>query len=189
MATTTDFRNGLCIEYQGGRYVLVSFQHVKPGKGGAFVRTKLKNIETGRVLDHTFTAGARIQTLRVERRPYQFLYKDPSGYHLMDTKNFEQIILSASLISGVDWMKEGQELEVMFDANEEKPLRAELPPFVSLLVEYTERGVKGDTATNTLKPAKVETGAEVQVPLFVEMGDVIKVDTRTGKYQERYKDK
>lgn len=187
MATTADFRNGLCIEHNGELFVITEFQHVKPGKGGAFVRTKLKNLRTGRVIPHTFNAGVKIDIARVERRTYQFLYKDPSGYNFMHNETFEQVIIEESLINAPQFLKEGQEVEIMFHADTETPLTCELPAFVTLEVTYTEPGIKGDTATNTLKKATVETGATVNIPLFVETGEKIKVDTRTGDYSERVK--
>ena len=185
MATTGDFRNGLCINYNNGLYTIVSFQHVKPGKGPAFVRTKLKNLKTGKVLDHTFNAGVKIITARVERRPYQYLYKDDNGYHFMHTETFEQFFLGEQLISALALLKEGQEVEIVFHADTETPLSCDLPSFVELEVTYTEPGVKGDTATTAIKPATVETGATINVPLFINQGDRIKVDTRTSNYTER----
>lgn len=187
MASTADFKNGMCIEYNNGLYSIVEFQHVKPGKGPAFVRTKLKNIKTGKVVDNTFTSGVKVTTARIERRPHQFLYKDDIGYHFMDSSNFEQISLEESLINAPQYLKDGQEVEILFHAEEELVLSCELPPFVVMTITYTEPGIKGDTATNTLKPATVDTGANIQVPLFIDSGEVIKVDTRTGQYAERVK--
>ena len=187
MATTADFKNGLCIEFNNDLYTIVEFQHVKPGKGPAFVRTKLKSLTTGKVIDNTFTSGHKVTTARVERRPHQFLYKDDFGYHFMDSNNFEQTIIQESLITYPELMKEGQEVEMIVHAEEEKPLGVELPSFVVLEVTYTEPGLKGDTATNTTKPATLETGAEIQVPLFVDQGEKIKIDTRTYSYSERVK--
>jgi len=187
MADTSDFRNGLCLEYNGKLYVITSFQHVKPGKGPAFVRTKLKNIETGKVIDNTFTSGVKITTVRIERRPYQFLYKDELGYNFMNLESFEQISLTENIIEAYDLMKEGQEVEIVFHAEKEMALQVDLPPFVEMEITYSEPGVKGDTATNTLKPATVETGAIVMVPLFINTGDKIKVDTRDKSYSERVK--
>ncbi|HDJ34424.1 MAG TPA: elongation factor P [Bacteroidetes bacterium] len=188
MATTADFRNGLCIEFNNDIYTIVQFQHVKPGKGGAFVRTKLKSLTTGKVIDNTFTAGVKVNTVRVERRPYQFLYKDDMGYHFMHNETFEQVAIPEDLISAPDLLKEGQYVEMVFHADSETALSCELPPFVDLEVSYTEPGIKGDTATNTLKPATLETGAEVNVPLFINTGDRIRVDTRDHSYSERAKD-
>ena len=187
MATTSDIRNGLCIEHNNDIYSIVEFQHVKPGKGNAFVRTKLKSLKTGRVLEHTFSAGHKIHPVRVERRKFQYLYNDDMGYHFMDNETYEQINIQESMISNPQMLKEGAEIEVLFHAEEEIPLNAELPQYMVFEITYTEPGVKGDTATNTLKPATIETGAEVRVPLFVNTGDKIKVDTRTGSYVERAK--
>jgi len=187
MATTSDFRNGLCLEMNNELYTIVDFQHVKPGKGGAFVRTKLKNLKTGKVLPHTFNAGVKVNVARVERRPYQFLYKDDLGFHFMHTTDFEQVSIEEHLIDAPELLKEGQEVEIMYHADTETPLSVDLPPFVELEITYTEPGVKGDTATNTLKAATVETGATVNVPLFIDTGEKIKVDTRTKAYSERVK--
>ena len=187
MATTADFKNGLCIEYNNDLYTIVEFQHVKPGKGGAFVRTKLKSLSTGRVIDNTFNSGVKITTARIERRPHQFLYNDDMGYHLMDSNTFEQITLQSDLVTGHQFLKEGQEVDVMYHAETETPLSVEMPAFVELKVTYTEPGIKGDTATNTTKSAELETGVEIQVPLFIEQDEVIKVDTRVGAYYERVK--
>lgn len=188
MATTADIKNGICIEFNNDLYTVVEFQHVKPGKGAAFVRTKLKNIKTGKVLQNTFPAGSKINIQRVERRKYQYLYKDETGYHFMHNETFEQTIIAEELINAHEFLLEGQEIDIVFHAETETPLYAELPPFVVMEVTYAEPGVKGDTATNTLKPATVETGAKVNVPLFVEIGEKIKIDTRTGEYSERVKE-
>ncbi len=187
MATTADFKNGLCIEYNNDLYTIVEFQHVKPGKGPAFVRTKLKNIKTGRVIDNTFNSGVKITTARVETRPHQFLYKDDMGYHFMDNTTFEQISLPESMINAPQFLMDGQTVEVMVHAETETPLTCELPPFVEVTVTYTEPGLKGDTATNTLKPATIETGATIKVPLFINQDERIRIDTRTGEYYERVK--
>lgn len=187
MASTADFKNGMCIEYNNGLYSIVEFQHVKPGKGPAFVRTKLKNIKTGKVIDNTFTSGVKITTARIERRPHQYLYKDDLGYHFMDSSTFEQMSLEEHLIDSPQFLKDGQEVDVIVHAEEETILACELPAFVVMTITYTEPGIKGDTATNTLKPATVDTGATIQVPLFIDSGETIKVDTRTGQYAERVK--
>ncbi|MFO7873104.1 MAG: elongation factor P [Bacteroidales bacterium] len=187
MATTADFRNGLCLELNNDLYTIVEFQHVKPGKGGAFVRTKLKNLKSGKVLAHTFNAGAKVNVARVERRPHQFIYKDDLGYHFMHTETFEQVSIEEHLINAPELLKEGQDVEIVYHADSETPLNCELPPFVELEITYTEPGIKGDTATNTLKAATVETGATVNVPLFIETGEKIKVDTRSKSYAERVK--
>lgn len=187
MADTSDFRNGLCFEFNGKLVTIVSFQHVKPGKGPAFVRTKLKNIETGKVLENTFTSGVKINPVRIERRAYQYLYKDDLGYNFMNNETFEQVSIEEKLIDAAELMKEGQEVEIIYHADKEMPLMVEMPPFVEMEISYTEPGVKADTATNTLKPATIETGATVMVPLFINQGDLIKIDTRTKSYAERVK--
>lgn len=187
MATTSDIRNGLCIEHNNGLYQIIEFQHVKPGKGPAFVRTKLKSLENGKVLDNTFPAGHKIFPVRIERRPYQFLYNDDQGFHFMNSETFEQIFLKKELINMPDFLIEGMNCEILMHAEKEEPLSCDLPPYIEVEITYTEPGIKGDTATNTLKPATVETGAEVRVPLFINTGDRIKIDTRDGSYSERVK--
>jgi elongation factor P len=185
MATTADIRNGMCIEIDGQYYFITEFLHVKPGKGPAFVRTKMKNVVTGRTLERTFNAGVRIEDVRIERRPYQFLYQDEMGYNFMNNETYEQISIPKESINGVEFMKEGDHLELVLHAESETVLYADMPTHVILEVTYTEPGLRGDTATNTLKPATVETGATVRVPLFIEVGEKIKVDTRDGSYAER----
>jgi elongation factor P len=187
MANTSDFRNGLCIQLDNGLYTIVEFQHVKPGKGGAFVRTKLKSLITGKIVDKTFNAGVKIDIARVERRPHQFLYQDNMDYYFMDNASFEQLTLKAPLINAPQLLKEGQEVDIIFHQETAKPLSCELPLFVTLKVTYTEPGFKGDTATKTLKPATLETGVQIQVPLFIDNEDVLKIDTRTITYAERVK--
>jgi elongation factor P len=187
MASTADFKNGLCLEMNNDIYTIVEFQHVKPGKGAAFVRTKLKSLRSGKTLDKTFNAGEKVTTARVEKRPHQFLYADDMGYNFMDTESFEQISLEERLIERPKLLKDGQNVDILVHAENETPLSVELPPFVELMITYTEPGIKGDTATNALKPATVETGATVMVPLFVEQDTLIKVDTRDGSYSERVK--
>lgn len=187
MANTSDIRNGLCIEFNNDIWSVVEFQHVKPGKGNAFVRTKLKSLKTGKVVDNTFSAGHKIFTVRVERRKFQYLYNDDMGYHFMNMENYEQTALEEHLIENPQFLKEGSNVEVLFHADQEIPLQLEMPQYINLEITYTEPGVKGDTATNTLKPAKVETGAEIKVPLFINEGDKVKIDTKTGAYMERVK--
>ncbi|MCC5936440.1 MAG: elongation factor P [Lunatimonas sp.] len=187
MASTADFKNGLCLEFNNDIVSIVEFQHVKPGKGPAFVRTKMKSLTSGKVLEKTFSAGEKVTTARVEKRPHQFIYADDMGYHFMDMNTFEQIPIEESLIERPQLLKEGQMADILIHAETEKPLGVELPPFVELMITYTEPGIKGDTATNTLKPATLETGAVVMVPLFVEQDTMIKVDTRDGSYSERVK--
>lgn len=187
MATTADISKGLTIKFNNDLFTVLEFQHVKPGKGPAFVRTKLKSLTTGKVIDNTFASGHKIETTRIERRPYQFLYKDDIGFHFMHTDTFEQLAFQKELINSPELLKEGQEVEILFHDETETPLNCELPPFVQLQVTYTEPGLKGDTATNTTKAATLETGAEIQVPLFVDMDEVLKIDTRNGSYVERVK--
>ncbi len=187
MANTSDFRNGLCLEYNNGLYTIVEFQHVKPGKGPAFVRTKLKNLSTGKVIDNTFNAGVKVKTARIERRAHQFLYKDDMGYHFMDSNTYEQMPLQKELIDNADLMKDGQEVEIIYHAETETALGVDLPAFVTLQITYTEPGIKGDTATNSTKAATLETGAIIQVPLFINQDEMIKIDTRTRSYSERVK--
>lgn len=185
MATTSDIRNGMCLELNGDIWSVVEFQHVKPGKGAAFVRTKLKSLTKGKVVDNTFPAGHTINEVRVERRQFQYLYKDDMGYHFMNMETFDQVALDEALLDHPEFLKEGMQVDVLFHAANNTPLNAEMPPAVEVEVTYTEPGLKGDTATNTLKPATVDTGAEIRVPLFINQGDKIKVDTRTGEYLGR----
>lgn len=189
MANTSDIRNGLCIEFNNDLFTIVEFQHVKPGKGPAFVRTKLKNLKTGKVIDNTFSGGHKIDVQRVERRAYQYLYKDDLGYNFMNSETFEQVSIDENIINAPSLLKEGQEVEITYHADTETPLTCELPAFVVLQITYTEPGVKGDTASSSsLKPATLETGASVNVPLFLNEGEKIKVDTRTNSYSERVKE-
>lgn len=187
MATTSDFRNGLVIMFNNELYSIAEFQHVKPGKGPAFVRTKLKNVKTGKVIPNTFTAGFKIDVQRVERRQYQYLYNDGEDYHFMNSQTYEQTFIAKELINAPEFMKEGQMVEIVFHADTETALYCELPPFVELQITYTEPGEKGNTATNTFKDATVETGAVVKVPLFIDTDEIIKIDTRTKAYSERVK--
>jgi hypothetical protein len=188
MATTADFRNGMCLDIDGQYYFIVEFLHVKPGKGPAFVRTKLKNVATGRVLDKTWNSGVKVEEVRIERRPYQYLYKDEMGYNFMHQETFEQISIPGESIEGVQFLKEGDTVEAMVHAETDTVLTCEMPAHVVLRVTYTEPGLKGDTATNALKPATVETGAEVRVPLFISEGELIEIDTRDGSYVGRVKE-
>ena len=187
MATTADFKNGMCSDLDGQYYYIVEFLHVKPGKGPAFVRTKLKNVTTGRVLEKTWNSGVRVDEVRIERRAYQFLYQDDMGYNFMNNETYEQVSIPKDSITGVDFLKEGDIAEVVVHADSETILFAELPVHVVLKVTYTEPGLKGDTATNASKPATLETGASIRVPLFIEEGEKIRVDTRDGSYVERAK--
>ncbi len=188
MATTADFRNGMCIEYNNQLYFIVEFLHVKPGKGPAFVRTKLKNVKTGKVIDNTFNSGVKIDEARVEHRQYQYTYKEGTDYHLMNTETYEEIVLGEDQIPNADLMKEGENIQVLVHAETENVLTAELPVNMVYEITYTEPGVRGDTSSTTsLKPATIETGATIMVPLFVNTGDKIKVDTRDRSYVERVK--
>ena len=187
MASTSDIKNGLCIEYNNNLYFVTEFQHVKPGKGPAFVRTKLKNVVTGKVIDNTFPSGHKIITARVEKRSHQFLYKDGSGFHFMDSSTYEQIMLQEEQIDYPKYLMDGIEVEISIHTETGEILLCELPQNIESRVTYTEPGVKGDTATNATKIAKIETGAEVHVPLFINENDKIKVDIKQGKYVERVK--
>ena len=186
MATTADFKNGLYISFNGKPCVVVYFQHVKPGKGPAFVKTKLRNLENGRILENTFTAGAKIETINVERRPYQFLYGDEDGFNFMHEETYEQILLPKDVVENADLMKEGQHVEMMFVVGEEKCLTCGLPTYVTLEVTYSEPAVKGNTASSSaLKEVTLETGAKIMVPLFIETGEKITVNTTDRSYGQR----
>ncbi len=188
MISTSDFRNGLTIEFKNDLYTIVYFQHVKPGKGPAFVRTKMKSLSTGKTLENTFTSGVKLQDVRIERHPYQFLYKDDMGFVFMHTKTYEQITLQEAAVDNYDLMKEGQAVDILFRAENNQVLSCDLPQFVELKVQYTEPGLKGDTASSSAsKPATLETGVEIKVPLFVNIDDVLKIDTRSREYSERVK--
>ena len=187
MANTSDIRNGLCMNYNNDVYKVVEFLHVKPGKGPAFVRTKLKSLTNGKVIDNTFPAGHKIDVVRVERRTYQFLYKEGEDFHFMNNETYEQIMLESKMIENGDLLKDGENVEILFHADEERPLTIDLPQYIVLEVTYTEPGERGNTATNVTKPATVETGAEIKVPIFINQGDKIKIDSSTRSYQERIK--
>lgn len=187
MATTSDIRKGMCIDHNHDIFTIIEFQHVKPGKGAAFVRTKIKSLTSGKVLDHTFSAGHKVEEVRVERRKFQYLYSDDMGYHFMNNETYEQVALNDSIVEHAAFLKEGMEVDIIYHADREVPLTMEMPQYIILEVTYTEPGVKGDTATNTLKPATVETGAEVRVPLFINQGDKVKIETESGSYMERVK--
>jgi elongation factor P len=186
MADTSDFRNGLIIKFKNDLYSIVEFQHVKPGKGGAFVRSTLKNLRTGKVLDNTFRSGESIDIVRVERRKYQYLYREGDFLVCMDNETYEQINVAKEYLGeGIKFLKESEEVEILFNGSE--IINVEPPIFAYLKVTSTEPGFKGNTATGALKPATLETGSTVNVPLFVNVDDVLKVDTRTGEYVERVK--
>ena len=188
MATTSDIRKGLCIRYNNDIYKIVEFLHVKPGKGPAFVRTKLKSVTTGKVIDNTFSAGHKIDDVRVETHRFQYLYNEGDTFHFMNTDDYNQIALQKSTLDAPDLLKEGEVVTIMINTEDSLPLSVEMPQSVVLEVTHTEPGVKGNTATNATKPATVETGARVNVPLFINEGDKIKVDTEKGTYQERVKE-
>jgi len=188
MATTADIRNGLCIKYNHDIYKIVEFLHVKPGKGPAFVRTKLKSVTTGKIIENTFSAGHKIDDVRVETHQFQFLYKDDEFYHFMNTEDYTQIRLLEAALDRPDLLKEGEVVTVLINTEDNMPLSVEMPANVILEVTHTEPGVKGNTATNATKPATVETGAQIMVPLFINEGDKIKVETEKGTYKERIKE-
>ncbi len=185
MINAQDIKNGTCIRLDGRLYFCIEFLHVKPGKGNTFMRTKLKDVVDGRVLERRFNIGEKLEDVRVERRPYQFLYMDGDDAIFMNNETYEQIPILKEVITGADYMKEGDVVEVVSDASTETVLYAEMPVKTVLEITYTEPGIKGDTATNTLKPATVETGATVRVPLFIDNGEKIEVDTRDGSYVGR----
>ncbi len=187
MATTADIRNGLCIELNNDIMKVIDFQRFQVGRGSGKVWTKLKSTTTGKIIEHTFQSGHTINEVRVERRKFQYLYPEEDAYVLMNQETYEQITVPAEMIENARFLKEGDTVEVLYHAQKEVPLSVEMPQTVVLQITYTEPGVRGDTATNTLKPATVETGAEVRVPLFCDTGDFIKIDTTTGEYIERVK--
>lgn len=184
MADTSDFRNGMILDIGGEYWTIVEFQHVKPGKGGAFVRTKIKNLITGQVKDNTFRAGERVKEVRVERRNYQYLYTSGGMYYMMDKNTYDQIPVEESMVSDIKgYLRENADVGIYM--HDETPLVIELPNFVELTVAKTEPGIRGDTAQGATKPATMETGLVVQVPLFIEIGDVVRIDTRNGRYLAR----
>ncbi len=187
MASTSDIKNGLCMNYNHDVFKVVEFLHVKPGKGPAFVRTKLKSLTTGKVIDNTFPSGHKIDVVRVERRTYQFLYPDDQGMNFMDNETFDQVNIQREMIDNADLLKEGSDVEILFHAENNTPLTIDLPQYIKLKVTYTEPGVRGNTATNVTKPATVETGAEIKVPIFINEGDTIKIDSASRGYVERVK--
>ena len=188
MATTSDIRNGLCIKHNNDIFKVIEFLHVKPGKGPAFVRTKLKSLSSGKVLENTFPAGRKIEDIRVETRKYQFLYPEGNSFHFMNTDDYNQITLEKETLDSPDLLKEGEIVTVIFNTEDDMPLSVDMPASVILEVTHTEPGVKGNTATNATKPATVETGAQVNVPLFINEGDKIKIETAKGTYSERVKE-
>jgi elongation factor P len=187
MASTSDIRNGLCIRFNHDIFKIIEFLHVKPGKGPAFVRTKMKSVTNGKVIDNTFSAGHKIDEVRVETHKFQYLYNDGDTFHFMNTADYSQIELQKAVLDSPDLMKEGEVVTVLINTEDNSPLSVDLPASVVLEVSATEPGIKGNTATNATKPATVETGAIVMVPLFINEGDKIKVETAKGTYKERIK--
>ena len=187
MGSTSDIKKGLTIRFNHDIYSVVEFLHVKPGKGAAFVRTKLKSLSTGKVLDNTFPTSAKLDIVRVERRKYQYLYREGDSMVMMETETYEQIPVQETQIPNSEFLKEGDMVEILFNTADDNILAVDLPATVTLEITYTEPGLKGDTATNATKPATVETGAEIKVPLFINQGDFVKIDTSTGSYMERVK--
>ncbi len=184
MATTAEIKNGVVLLHKGKRMKVVEFLHVKPGKGGAFVRTKLKDIQTGKVIDETFNSGAKIEVIKIEAKEMQYLYEDGDFFVFMDNDTYEQLNVSIAIVGdSKNYLKPGMNVDLIFDGTE--VLDARLPAHVELEVIHTEPGVKGNTATGATKPAEVETGYTVLVPLFIDIGDVLKIDTRSGEYIER----
>ena len=188
MASTSDIRKGLCIKYNHDIYKIIEFLHVKPGKGPAFVRTKLKSVTSGKVIDNTFSAGHKIEDIRVETHKFQYLYNDGDTYHFMNNEDYSQIQLEKDSLDTPELMKEGETVTIKINTEDSMPLYVDLPAHVILEVTSTEPGVKGNTATNATKPAIVETGAKINVQLFINEGDKIRIDTDKGNYQERIKD-
>jgi len=187
MASTSDIRNGLCIKYNHDIFKVIEFLHVKPGKGPAFVRTKMKSVTNGKVIDNTFSAGHKIEEVRVETHKFQYLYNYGDTFHFMNTADYSQIELQKAVLDSPDLMKEGEVVTLLMNTEDNSPLSVDLPASVILEVTSTEPGIKGNTATNATKPATVETGATVMVPLFINEGDKIKVETSKGTYKERIK--
>lgn len=186
--STSDFRNGLNILLDGQIYTITEFLHVKPGKGGAFVRTKLKGVVNNKVIDKTFRAGENLESVRVERHPYQFLYSDGEFYHFMHNETYEQVMLTEDKVNGHEFMKESEIVTIVLNVDDNNSiLFTEVPDHVNLEVTQTDPGVRGDTAQGGSKPAVLQSGAEINVPLFINEGDVVRVDTRTGDYVERVK--
>ena len=188
MATTSDIRKGLCIKYNNDIYKIIEFLHVKPGKGPAFVRTKLKSVTNGKVIDNTFSSGHKIDDIRVETNKFQYLYKEEDEFNFMNVHDFNQIMVSKNSIENSDLLKEGEIVSISINSEDGLPLSVDMPASVILEIKHTEPGIKGNTATNASKPATVETGAKINVPLFINEGDKIKVDTEKASYIERIKE-
>jgi elongation factor P len=187
MASTSDIKKGICFEYNNDIFKVVDFQHVKPGKGAAFVYVKMKSVTRGNVLENNFPSGHNITIVRVERRQCQYLYTDDMGLNFMNTETYDQLAIAEEMIDNADLMLEGMMVDIIFDARDDKALMAELPAAITLEVTYTEPGLKGDTATNSLKAATLETNANVKVPLFINTGDKIRINSETREYMDRVK--
>jgi elongation factor P len=187
MASTSDIRKGLCIKYNNDIFKIIEFLHVKPGKGPAFVRTKLRSVTTGKVIDNTFSTGNKIEDVRVETQKYQYLYSEDDQFHFMNTDDYNQIIVKKNILDAPGLLKEGELVSISINTEDEMPLSADMPASVVLEITHTEPGLKGNTATNATKPATVSTGATINVPLFINEGDKIKIDTERSSYIERVK--
>ncbi len=188
MANTSEIKNGLCLNFNNDVWKVIEFLHVKPGKGPAFVRCKLKSLTDGKVVDNTWPSSHKIDIVRVERRKYQFLYKDDMGYHFMNTETYDQTTFEEKLLANPKLLKESAEVDILFDSQKDIPLTLEMPQYIIMEITYTEPGNKGNTSSsNVMKPATTETGAEIKVPLFINIGDKVKIDSATGSYSERVK--
>ena len=188
MIKSQNIKKGTCIRMDGKLYLCIDFLHVKPGKGNTIMRTTLKDVVSGRVLEKRFNIGEALEDVRIERRPYQFLYMEGEDYIFMNQETFDQVPIAKDLITGVDFMKESDIVEVVSDADTNTILYAEMPVKTTLRITHSEPGIKGDTATNSLKPATLETGVEIRVPLFIDEGELVLVDTRDGSYLQRVKE-
>jgi len=188
MATTSDIRTGLILKIDNNLYTVVDFGQNKTARAGAKVWAKLKGVDNARTIEQTWNSGETVFPVRVEKRPYQFLFKDDTGYTFMDTENYEQVVVTPEMVDAPQFLKDGQEVSVLINTETDQPMGVELPDKIVLMVTYSEPGMRGDTATKTLKPATVETGATVNVPLFVNEGELIKINTKTGEYVERVKE-
>src|SRR5687768_16982471 len=188
MATTADISRGMILKLDGSLYTVIEFGQNKTARAAAKIWAKLKGLENGRSIEHTWNSGENIFPVRVERKPFQFLYKDDSGYNFMDNETFEQVSLPEAMVDAPQFLKDGQEVSVLINTETDQPMTVELPDKIVVLVTYSEPGLRGDTATRTLKPATVETGATVNVPLFVNEGELIRINTKTGEYIERVKE-
>ena len=188
MINSQDIKKGVAVRMDGGIWVCIAFQHRKPGKGNTIMIIKLKNVTDGRVLERRFNIGEKLEEVQITRRPYQYLYKEGEDYIFMNQETYDQTPISSELVTGVEYMKESDIVEVVSDADTDTVLYAEMPVKTVLRITHSEPGIKGDTATNTLKPATLETGAEIRVPLFINEGDLVQVDTRDGSYIQRMKE-